>query len=801
MQYVALPNYLNKLFDQINNYMFTPYHNDIIFSIISYVLPNTQEMYYHHTTLCYRLGMILERISTEEKKQLLQNGISFFKKIQKGGIFHFKNNVNTLCKILLISFHNNDHLIYNVIDIEPYIINTKDISDIFPFSKSDELYQLYHNEIKHYSKPKPYSFFHFCRSILYNNNQEHTKIFNTNISKHICKIISNNVIEFNNLLNSDFEHKKYFDKLFQLFNHCINKSDWFIDDAYKIDILLHLFARSKIIYYHQFNKLHKKEFIKNIELSKFLIIYEEKYDTENTIIQSTINKRFFKVNKQQVHPYSLNEPISNINILCHNIGGAPYDLNFHLNIYKNTSDFDMNRKNTILCFQEVSNKNIKNTFNIENDQFEYVSCYFLSPETMIDYCKNNYRYGRIISNFGFLDNKNSMYEQNLYLQDEINSISENFSNFKAIKLIRKFRDRDPKWYIVKNLHKKHIPNYDEFVKSCYKKNVVNIARNQIMIHKIKDKNIYYVYCDEKLNTGKDISKHQLMLIFPKSFFDPEICNIKTHFIIGNLRHAMGHMFLGLKNNKETECIINTHLQSGDQFGTKDGIAMNEFINLINAICGSQYDNFFQNLNTIYIVGDFNLNSDVILMILENSIRIHNHFKNHKIYLLFDNVKTHTNYERRNLQDTDNFENTYNKIKNKAYIHDTDISWIHNQMKRKDLSTEQHENLLEILKNQPIIKRKGCIDNIIVITNKTIDHINLDVGHRKSTIKTAKQFEMIYKGDDIKTLKKFQYNENRLDLQDINQLSQYFLSDHSPIYTSIQFQKVSCMNYLKRFLPI
>ena len=187
------------------------------------------------------------------------------------------------------------------------------------------------------------------------------------------------------------------------------------------------------------------------------------------------------------------------------------------------------------------------------------------------------------------------------------------------------------------------------------------------------------------------------------------------------------------------------------------------------------------------MGDFNINSDILLMIIENNIQIHNHFKNHKIYILFDNVKTHSNYEKRNTQSKEQWNMTYHKIKNKTCLYDTDIKWIQNEMRRKDITSEQYNNLSDIMNNVSDIKYKGCIDNIIVITNKRLETLNLDVGHRKSTVKSAKQFRMIYKGD-ITELKKLKYNENRLDLQNINQLSQYFLSDHSPIYASIKFQR-------------
>ena len=803
MQYATLPNYISKLFQKLNNYKCTTYHNDIVYSIVSYVLPNSQEMYFHHTTICYRLGILLQNNTSDEKREILHNGIMFFKKIHKGGLHNFKNSVNTLSKILLISLHNNTYLIYNVIDIEPYIINTKDLVGIIPFSNTDELYHLYYNEIKYCSKLKPLSIFYFCNSILSNKNKEHIDNFNIKIPKLVCQKINSIVKDFQDIYISEFKDKSIFNQLFELFNHCLEKENWIIDDAYKIDILLHLFARSKIIYYHKFDKLAKKELDKYIDLTKFLII-NNKFIEDEMIIVSSYNKNLKKINKKSVCPYNIINNEKNINILCHNIGGASYDINYHIKMYKNTFGFNTNIKNSIMCFQEVSNKNIKNTFNQTNSNFQYVNCYFLVPETLTDYCKNNYRYGRLISNIDqntFVDVKNTMYEKNLHLQNEINTISNSFSNLSALNLIRKFSDKDPKWFIIRNIQDQNLPQYDDFIRKSYKKNVVNMAKNKIMIHRIENSDLYYVYCDERLNIGKDISKHQLMIIFPESFFDPTVCKTNTHFIIGNLRNTLGHMFIGLKNTCQTECIINTHLQSGDQFGTKDGIAMNEFINLMNVICGSRHDDFFKNINTIYIVGDFNLNSDIMLMIFENSIKIHKNFKNHKIYFLFDNVKTHTNYERRNSQDSELFDVFYNKLKNKPYLVDTDISWIQNELSKKDITEDQYENLLNLIKNKSDIKQKGCIDNIIVITNSNIDNINLGVGHRKSTIKTAKQFEMIYKGDDILKLKNLKFNENRLDLQNINQLAQYFLSDHSPIYTSIRFKKMNCMDYLKRFLPI
>lgn len=804
MQYVTLPNYINKQFEKISNYTFTLYHNDIVFNIISYVLPNTLERYYHHISICYQLGMLLEDISLEKKRDLLDSGISFFKKIKKGGISHFRNNVNTLSKILLISLNNNQSLKYNVIDIEPYIINVHDIEDIIGFSTHDELYALYQDKIKLHLNPKPFSMFYFCHSILHNIHYEHTSRYNIDIPKHICKVVSDNVYKFKNILSMDFEHKDIFERLFQIFNDCCDKSEWNINDTYKVDILLNVFARSKMIYHHKFDKVCKNDIMKHINLSKFLVNSHEKSILDNNmIIQSPISK-FCKINKQYVYPYSVREMNDTINILCHNIGGASYDLDYHLNIYKNNLDIDMCLKNMIMCFQEVSNKNIKNTFNQLNDEFKYVNCRFLNFDTLNDYCKNNYRYGNIISNFeynNFIDVKNTMYEKNLHLKDEIDDVSHDYSNLKALKLMTKFVDIDPKYSILNSFHSKQLPSYAEFIKMSYKKSVVNIHKKKIMIHKIANQDLYYVYCDERLNTGKDISKNQLMMIFPKSFLNPDICNLHTHFVVGNLRNTMGHMFLGMKNSKRTECIINTHLQSGDQFGTKDAIAMNEFINLMGHICGSRYDEFFKYLDTIYIVGDFNLNSDIILMLLQNSIRVHNHFKNHNIYILFDNVKTHSNYERRKSQDMDQWDTIYNKTKNKTCLYDTDITWIQNEMKRSDITSDQYENLSEIMKNVSDIKYKGCIDNIIVITNKTLETLNLDVGHRKSTIKTAKQFHMIYKGDDITKLKNFKYNENRLDLQNINQLSQYFLSDHSPIYTSIKFKKNYCKNFLKPFLSI
>ena len=186
MQYVALPNYINKLFEKISNYTFTSYNNNIIFSIISYVLPNTLERYYHHISICYQLGELLTTISLDQKKELLSSGIIFFKKIKKARIQNFKNNVNTLSKILLISLHNNQPLKYNVIDIEAYITNINDLKCIMPFSSHDELHTLLNSKLKLYLKPRPYSIFYFCNSILYNINYEHTSVYNIQISKHIC---------------------------------------------------------------------------------------------------------------------------------------------------------------------------------------------------------------------------------------------------------------------------------------------------------------------------------------------------------------------------------------------------------------------------------------------------------------------------------------------------------------------------------------------------------------------------------------------------------------------------------------
>ena len=261
--------------------------------------------------------------------------------------------------------------------------------------------------------------------------------------------------EFQNIIAVDFEHKDIFEQLFNIFTNCCNKTIWDINDAYKVDILLNIFARSKIIYYCKFDKICKNDFTKHIDLCKFLV---KDYNVNtNMIIQSTSNN-IFKINKN--YPYFAKKTNSCINILCHNIGGASYDLEYHLHMYKNNLDIDMSSIDIIMCFQEVSNKNIKNTFNQINHEYQYVNCKFLNFDNLNDYCINNYRYGIMVSKFNyntFIDVKSTMYEKYDYLKDDINCLFHNYSKLKALKLFTKLVDFETRYFIFKSLYLKQLP--------------------------------------------------------------------------------------------------------------------------------------------------------------------------------------------------------------------------------------------------------------------------------------------------------------------------------------------------------
>lgn len=833
---IELPSYFQEHFDKLKIFNGSDQQIEAIFKIISYVIPNTSGTYYYDISMCYRLGIIIKNCSIQEKSKLLNLGIQYFKSIKKGGFNVFKHNVNTLSKVILISLNGK----YNVLNIEPYINNTKQIEENNSHKTyTDDLYYIYHKVHKTHSKPRLYSLYYYCCSALKNEETQLSRVF---INKILYNTIDS-VEKFQTVLYAFYGEYPDFDQLFSVFKKVLSRVEWDLMDMYYIEILLILFGRSKIIYYHRFDKISIKEFERFVELSTFLLNKEKGCKNDKIDKNDKSNAHNLK-HKKILNPQPLfnqrngvlffDQQANNLckndhSILSHNIGGAGYSIENHMFMNEKTLGISM-YSDAFMCFQEVSNKNLKETFNKNHRNFFYSPCHFVNPETMTDYCMNNYRYGMIQTKHNrneYIDVKDTMFGSYQHLkdilynyynkkrtaQDTINilQITKNDDDIHRTLLDEK-EDCEDCDVVISGRDSSVFEDdnnefYTSFIKRCFRRNIVDVKKGKIIVGKIGDDK-YYVYCDERVNTGKDVSKHQLMSVFSKSFLDPFLTSpSRKNFIVGNLRNILGHMFLGVKNTLGTEVVINTHLQSGDQFGLKDGISMNELINLITMICGLNYDIFFRNVKTVVIAGDFNLNSDIIAKIITNNVVIHKDFKDYKFYIMFDNMKTHHKYEKKLNDCCDDWETTFNKIKKKqpSKITDEDVKWVRDELS-KNCSQDQYDQMIDLLKSIGMNGQngqnvqKGCIDNIIVFSKKHIDNVNVDTGFRKDNVKSTKQFQKIFDGD-LKELKKLNINDNRLDITDINHLAQHFLSDHSPVVSSFSHQPSMLMRFLRKFTSL
>ena len=215
--------------------------------------------------------------------------------------------------------------------------------------------------------------------------------------------------------------------------------------------------------------------------------------------------------------------------------------------------------------------------------------------------------------------------------------------------------------------------------------------------------LYSISCDERMNFKKekqngtlknnDNKTKQLCLLFHKSFFNPLINTDKTHVLLLGLNvegPTKNHVALVLASNDFSDVIINVHLESAGQ-GVSDNSherALTELDLLLKYIVGRKPHPFFENnkesIERIRIFGDFNLSSTIIAKLLAN-FKKGQKYKDYKLELLLDNIKTHEN-----------------------------------QTTTKTAKTPKTTNTMS-----------GCIDNVIYITKQSAFNIqNVIIGDRK-----------------------------------------------------------------------
>jgi len=239
--------------------------------------------------------------------------------------------------------------------------------------------------------------------------------------------------------------------------------------------------------------------------------------------------------------------------------------------------------------------------------------------------------------------------------------------------------------------------------------------------------LFAISCDERMNfEKKDFNikkkkekktigndKKQLCTIFSSEFFDPRLDTDETHVLLIAIETSgddKNHVALVIADNKFEEIVINVHLESGGQGVDTQShqYALSELNILLNNIVGNKVHPFFEKhkdtIKNIRIFSDFNLTSNAIATKLIN-FSINKKFKEYKFSLLLDRIKTHDSVK---------------------------IDTVNGVAPKKGQKIESNANIT--LKESEDVP-KGCIDNVIYITNtrntKKSSNINkIIIGSRK-----------------------------------------------------------------------
>lgn len=349
---------------------------------------------------------------------------------------------------------------------------------------------------------------------------------------------------------------------------------------------------------------------------------------------------------------------------------------------------------------------------------------------------------------------------------------------------------------------------------------------------------YYIYCDERLNVSnnkkhEDVSDNskKLLTLFPQSFYDPNNDNSDGKYICLGVVDVVGynknHVFLALRgNNRDTEdrCIVNIHLESGGQ--VKEHLYGVMELRKMFKIIMNKHNKWFQDIDNVIVMGDFNLSSNVVTEICYEEMK---KLKKPDRYckVMFDRLRTHTpktvkvatqkeneinNYTTFNLK-IQTIENKiiseYKKPKDISIkkLFDIDKKWFEDVNKLiKEQSLDEHLlNLLSTTFPKAFKKshdnermKKGCIDNAIVLSKSKIKQSIVAVGARRNYISDPKKYPyddiskyvdciLSNTKDDLKARLREKLgigkNVTKDDLKDLQNLNALFFSDHSPIILS------------------
>lgn len=354
---------------------------------------------------------------------------------------------------------------------------------------------------------------------------------------------------------------------------------------------------------------------------------------------------------------------------------------------------------------------------------------------------------------------------------------------------------------------------------------------------------YYIYIDERLNIENskkmlDVpdKKKKLMTIFPETFYNPmhEADESKKNICIGVIDVVgdnKNHVFLALRgNNDDTKntCIVNIHLESGGQL-KEQNYAVMELRKLFNMIMKKE-EKWFDDIENVIIMGDFNLGSNVITEICYKEMK---KMKRPRRYckVMFDRLRTHTLKQEKELEKIEDFEKKIDEIKSKLKGENTiqniksvleqdqnnkDLKiWFESIVKLFNQKKLDESNILylhkkfgKLFKKTDTVDKlkKGCIDNAIILSKTKLKNSSIGVGLRRSNI-----YEEVYDKitnihsyiDDILKITKKELKiriEEYLEIQNIksnsvkgniNKMNSLFFSDHSPIIISgLEFENSS-----------